>query len=78
MQTRLRDFSSFSTGLLADLEMSEQRQNKVSDSPFVPALKSDTRGFVCENQVSAIRRHVQRVVGLFVVVCNLYMHLLLE
>uniref|UniRef100_A0A8C4DDW6 Inhibitor of nuclear factor kappa B kinase subunit epsilon n=1 Tax=Dicentrarchus labrax TaxID=13489 RepID=A0A8C4DDW6_DICLA len=30
MQTRLQDFSSFSTGLLADLEMSEQRQNKVN------------------------------------------------
>ncbi|XP_078104326.1 inhibitor of nuclear factor kappa-B kinase subunit epsilon isoform X1 [Sander vitreus] len=31
MQTRLQDFSSFSTGLLADLEMSEQRQNKALD-----------------------------------------------
>ncbi|XP_062254564.1 inhibitor of nuclear factor kappa-B kinase subunit epsilon isoform X1 [Platichthys flesus] len=31
MQTRLHDFSSFSTGLLTDLEMSEQRQNKVLD-----------------------------------------------
>lgn len=31
MQTRLQDFRSFSTGLLADLEMSEQRQNKVMD-----------------------------------------------
>ncbi|XP_008294259.1 inhibitor of nuclear factor kappa-B kinase subunit epsilon isoform X1 [Stegastes partitus] len=31
MQTRLQDFSSFSTGLLADLEMSEQRQNKAMD-----------------------------------------------
>ncbi|XP_029005740.1 inhibitor of nuclear factor kappa-B kinase subunit epsilon isoform X2 [Betta splendens] len=31
MQTRLRDFSSFSTGLLADLETSEQRQNKTLD-----------------------------------------------
>uniref|UniRef100_A0A671UP59 Inhibitor of nuclear factor kappa B kinase subunit epsilon n=1 Tax=Sparus aurata TaxID=8175 RepID=A0A671UP59_SPAAU len=32
MQTRLQDFSSFSTGLLADLEMSEQCQNKVNIS----------------------------------------------
>uniref|UniRef100_A0A8C9XLJ7 Inhibitor of nuclear factor kappa B kinase subunit epsilon n=1 Tax=Sander lucioperca TaxID=283035 RepID=A0A8C9XLJ7_SANLU len=32
MQTRLQDFSSFSTGLLADLEMNEQRQNKVNIS----------------------------------------------
>ncbi|XP_059186106.1 inhibitor of nuclear factor kappa-B kinase subunit epsilon [Centropristis striata] len=31
MQTRLQDFSSFSTGLLADLEMSEQRQYKALD-----------------------------------------------
>ncbi|XP_030275172.1 inhibitor of nuclear factor kappa-B kinase subunit epsilon isoform X1 [Sparus aurata] len=31
MQTRLQDFSSFSTGLLADLEMSEQCQNKTLD-----------------------------------------------
>ncbi|XP_034726002.1 inhibitor of nuclear factor kappa-B kinase subunit epsilon isoform X1 [Etheostoma cragini] len=31
MQTRLQDFNSFSTGLLADLEMSEQRQNKALD-----------------------------------------------
>lgn len=31
MQTRLQDFSSFSTGLLADLEISNQRQNKVLD-----------------------------------------------
>ncbi|XP_069566358.1 inhibitor of nuclear factor kappa-B kinase subunit epsilon [Brachyistius frenatus] len=31
MQTRLQDFCSFSTGLLADLEMSEQRQNKAMD-----------------------------------------------
>ncbi|XP_047440024.1 inhibitor of nuclear factor kappa-B kinase subunit epsilon [Mugil cephalus] len=31
MQTRLQDFSSFSTGLLADLEMNVQRQNKVLD-----------------------------------------------
>ncbi|KAF1391459.1 hypothetical protein PFLUV_G00042360 [Perca fluviatilis] len=31
MQTRLQDFSSFSTGLLADLAMSEQRQNKALD-----------------------------------------------
>ncbi|XP_070700506.1 inhibitor of nuclear factor kappa-B kinase subunit epsilon [Pempheris klunzingeri] len=31
MQTRLQDFSSFSTGLLADLEMSDQRQNEALD-----------------------------------------------
>ncbi|XP_035486682.2 inhibitor of nuclear factor kappa-B kinase subunit epsilon isoform X1 [Scophthalmus maximus] len=31
MQTRLLDFSSFSTGLLADLEMSDQCQNKALD-----------------------------------------------
>ncbi|XP_054472803.1 inhibitor of nuclear factor kappa-B kinase subunit epsilon [Anoplopoma fimbria] len=31
MQTRLQDFSSFSTGLLADLEMSEQCQYKALD-----------------------------------------------
>nr|XP_043880712.1 inhibitor of nuclear factor kappa-B kinase subunit epsilon isoform X3 [Solea senegalensis]XP_043880713.1 inhibitor of nuclear factor kappa-B kinase subunit epsilon isoform X3 [Solea senegalensis] len=31
MQTRLHDFSSFSTGLLADLVMSEQCQNKALD-----------------------------------------------
>ncbi|XP_074523004.1 inhibitor of nuclear factor kappa-B kinase subunit epsilon [Halichoeres trimaculatus] len=31
MQTRLQDFGSFSTGLLADLEMSNQRQNKALD-----------------------------------------------
>ncbi|XP_028260739.1 inhibitor of nuclear factor kappa-B kinase subunit epsilon isoform X2 [Parambassis ranga] len=31
MQTRLQDFSSFSTGLLADLQMCEQRQNKAMD-----------------------------------------------
>ncbi|XP_030586149.1 inhibitor of nuclear factor kappa-B kinase subunit epsilon [Archocentrus centrarchus] len=31
MQTRLQDFSSFSAGLLADLEMSEQCQSKVMD-----------------------------------------------
>lgn len=32
MQTRLQEFNSFSIGLLADLEMSEQQQNKVSSS----------------------------------------------
>ncbi|XP_078139796.1 inhibitor of nuclear factor kappa-B kinase subunit epsilon [Centroberyx gerrardi] len=32
MQTRLEDFSSFSRGLLADLEMCEQHQNKALDS----------------------------------------------
>ncbi|XP_034442389.1 inhibitor of nuclear factor kappa-B kinase subunit epsilon isoform X5 [Hippoglossus hippoglossus] len=31
MQTRLQDFSAFSTGLLTDLEMSEKRQDKVLD-----------------------------------------------
>ncbi|XP_024915561.1 inhibitor of nuclear factor kappa-B kinase subunit epsilon isoform X1 [Cynoglossus semilaevis] len=31
MQTRLHDFTSFSTGLLADLERTEQCQNKVLD-----------------------------------------------
>ncbi|KAF7660658.1 hypothetical protein LDENG_00276880 [Lucifuga dentata] len=31
MQSRLEDFSSFSTGLMADLEMNEQRQNKALD-----------------------------------------------
>nr|XP_020448929.1 inhibitor of nuclear factor kappa-B kinase subunit epsilon-like [Monopterus albus]XP_020448930.1 inhibitor of nuclear factor kappa-B kinase subunit epsilon-like [Monopterus albus] len=31
MHTRLQDFSSFSTGLLAELEMNEQRQNKALD-----------------------------------------------
>ncbi|XP_075999613.1 inhibitor of nuclear factor kappa-B kinase subunit epsilon [Genypterus blacodes] len=31
MQSRMEDFSSFSSGLLADLEMSEQRQNKALD-----------------------------------------------
>ncbi|XP_005739514.1 inhibitor of nuclear factor kappa-B kinase subunit epsilon [Pundamilia nyererei] len=31
LQTRLQDFSSFSAGLIADLEMSEQCQNKVMD-----------------------------------------------
>lgn len=30
MQTQLQDFGSFSTGLLADLEMNEQHQNKVT------------------------------------------------
>uniref|UniRef100_A0A3Q1JQ09 Protein kinase domain-containing protein n=1 Tax=Anabas testudineus TaxID=64144 RepID=A0A3Q1JQ09_ANATE len=45
MQTRLHDFSSFSTGLLADLEMSEQRQNKVNNSPFIPDLKLNTAAF---------------------------------
>lgn len=29
MQTRLQDFNSFSIGLLSDLQMSEQQQNKV-------------------------------------------------
>lgn len=31
MQTRLQDFRSFSIGLLADLEMTEQQQNKALD-----------------------------------------------
>ncbi|KAM4587836.1 inhibitor of nuclear factor kappa-B kinase subunit epsilon [Odontesthes bonariensis] len=31
MQTRLEDFASFSTGLLADLEMNEQHQTKAMD-----------------------------------------------
>ncbi|KAK5607569.1 hypothetical protein CRENBAI_013940 [Crenichthys baileyi] len=31
MQTRLQDFNSFSAGLLADLEISEQQQNKAMD-----------------------------------------------
>lgn len=39
MQTRLQDFSSFSTGLLADLEMSEQHQNKVNNSLFIVSAK---------------------------------------
>ncbi|XP_037637196.1 inhibitor of nuclear factor kappa-B kinase subunit epsilon [Sebastes umbrosus] len=43
MQTRLQDFSSFSTGLLADLEMSEQRQNKALDR-ILFALQSKRTG----------------------------------
>ncbi|XP_017271157.1 inhibitor of nuclear factor kappa-B kinase subunit epsilon [Kryptolebias marmoratus] len=31
MQTRLQDFGSFSTGLLADLDVNEQQQNKAMD-----------------------------------------------
>ncbi|XP_069393919.1 inhibitor of nuclear factor kappa-B kinase subunit epsilon isoform X1 [Paralichthys olivaceus] len=31
MQTRLHDFKAFSTGLLTDLDMSEERQNKILD-----------------------------------------------
>lgn len=34
MQTRLQDFTSFSAGLLGDLDISEQQQNKVSMSFF--------------------------------------------
>ncbi|XP_068172499.1 inhibitor of nuclear factor kappa-B kinase subunit epsilon isoform X2 [Antennarius striatus] len=34
MHTRLQDFSFFSKGLLADLEMSEQQQNKALDGIF--------------------------------------------
>lgn len=33
MQSRLQDFRHFSIGLLADLEMSEQQQNKVGSWP---------------------------------------------
>lgn len=40
MQTRLQDFSSFSAGLMADLEMSEQCQNKVSIPLFMPRRQS--------------------------------------
>lgn len=36
MQTRLQDFNSFSIGLLADLEMNEQQQNKVL---FLPSVR---------------------------------------
>ncbi|XP_045884372.1 inhibitor of nuclear factor kappa-B kinase subunit epsilon isoform X1 [Micropterus dolomieu] len=43
MQTRLQDFSSFSTGLLADLEMSEQRQNKALDK-ILYSLQSKRAG----------------------------------
>ncbi|XP_051272046.1 inhibitor of nuclear factor kappa-B kinase subunit epsilon [Dicentrarchus labrax] len=43
MQTRLQDFSSFSTGLLADLEMSEQRQNKALDG-ILYSLQSSRAG----------------------------------
>ncbi|XP_038553273.1 inhibitor of nuclear factor kappa-B kinase subunit epsilon [Micropterus salmoides] len=43
MQTRLQDFSSFSTGLLADLEMSEQHQNKALDK-ILYSLQSKRAG----------------------------------
>ncbi|XP_070815835.1 inhibitor of nuclear factor kappa-B kinase subunit epsilon isoform X1 [Chaetodon trifascialis] len=43
MQTRLQDFSSFSTGLLADLEMSEQCQNKALDR-ILFSLQSKSAG----------------------------------
>ncbi|XP_035517029.1 inhibitor of nuclear factor kappa-B kinase subunit epsilon [Morone saxatilis] len=43
MQTRLQDFSSFSTGLLADLQMSEQRQNKALDGILI-SLQSSRAG----------------------------------
>ncbi|XP_029948368.1 inhibitor of nuclear factor kappa-B kinase subunit epsilon [Salarias fasciatus] len=43
MQTRLVDFSSFSTGLLADLEMSEQCQNKAIDR-ILFSLQSERPG----------------------------------
>ncbi|TNN63304.1 hypothetical protein EYF80_026480 [Liparis tanakae] len=43
MQTRLQDFSSFSTGLLADLEMSEQHQNKALDR-ILFTLQSKQKG----------------------------------
>ncbi|KAF3856101.1 hypothetical protein F7725_016824 [Dissostichus mawsoni] len=41
-QTRLQDFCSFSTGLLADLEMSEQRQNKALDRILSTLLSTGT------------------------------------
>ncbi|CAN9512323.1 unnamed protein product [Ophioblennius macclurei] len=43
MQTRLLDFSSFSVGLLADLEMSEQNQNKAIDR-ILFSLQSERPG----------------------------------
>ncbi|XP_056293995.1 inhibitor of nuclear factor kappa-B kinase subunit epsilon [Pseudoliparis swirei] len=43
MQTRLQDFSSFSTGLLADLEMSKQHQNKALDR-ILFTLQSKQKG----------------------------------
>lgn len=39
IQTRLQDFSSFSTGLLADLEISEQSQNKVRKVFFFKIMR---------------------------------------
>lgn len=46
MQTRLQDFNSFSIGLLADLEMNEQQQNKVlSLRPL--GLKGQPVGWKC-------------------------------
>ncbi|XP_029288263.1 inhibitor of nuclear factor kappa-B kinase subunit epsilon isoform X2 [Cottoperca gobio] len=43
MQTRLQGFNSFSTGLLADLEMSEQHQNKALDR-IISTLQSKQTG----------------------------------
>ncbi|KAM9859203.1 inhibitor of nuclear factor kappa-B kinase subunit epsilon [Aulostomus maculatus] len=43
MQHQLQDFSSFSTGLLADLEMNEQHQNKTLDRILV-TLQSQRAG----------------------------------
>ncbi|KAM3622312.1 uncharacterized protein V6R79_023058 [Siganus canaliculatus] len=43
MQTRLQDFSSFSTGLLADLEMNEKCQNKSLDKILL-SLQSQREG----------------------------------
>lgn len=43
MHTRLQDFSSFSTGLLADLDMCEQRHNKALDR-ILYTLQSEKTG----------------------------------
>ncbi|XP_026163545.1 inhibitor of nuclear factor kappa-B kinase subunit epsilon [Mastacembelus armatus] len=43
MHTRLQDFSSFSIGLLADLEMSDERQNKALDR-ILFTLQSERTG----------------------------------
>lgn len=62
MQTRLQDFSSFSAGLIADLEMSEQCQNKVSITLFMPRRHSlDT---LCINMESDM--HFSSAAFLFV------------
>lgn len=70
MQTRLLDFGSFSTGLLADLEMNEQHQNKAMDRMLysLQTNRAEQPGLTPRDKDQMVSRmhHLREEMGLLV------------